>query len=76
MITTLRQQLDSPMVALFLLAMLYYYSTILAFFVCAFAVIVLCKRYWQGRVGMLYFCFLVAVFALYGARGAYLFWIA
>ncbi|HEY4505240.1 MAG TPA: hypothetical protein VJG67_00915 [Candidatus Paceibacterota bacterium] len=76
MITTLRQQLDSPMVALFLLAMLYNYSTILAFFVCAFATFFLCKRYWQGRVGMLYFCLLVAVFALYGARGAYLFWIA
>jgi len=76
MITSLRQQLDSPMVAFFLLAMLYFLSTILVFFVCAVAVIVLCRRYWQGRVGMLYFCFLVAVFALYGARGAVLFWYA
>jgi len=71
-----RYQFDSPLVAFFLLGMLYSFSTILAFFVCTVAVLALIKRYWQGRVGMLHLCLLVAVFALYGARGAYLFWIA
>ena len=72
-----RYQLDSPLVAFFLLGMLYSFSTILAFFVCTVAIIMLCKRYWQGRVGVLYFCLLVAVFALYSIRGAYLFfWVA
>ena len=71
-----RYQLYSPLVAFFLLGMLYSFSTILAFFVCTVAVLALIKRFLQGTVGMLYFCLLVAVFAVYGARGAYLFWIA
>jgi len=76
MITSLRRQLDSPLIAFFLLTMLYYYSTILAFFVCAVAIVMLCRRYWRGEIGVVYLLLLTAFFVLYGAQGAVLFWYA
>ena len=72
MITTLRQQLDSPMVALFALSILWQVNSIFAFVVCAIALCVVYDRYLDRRYTAFQLHLLVFCFGFYGVAGGYL----
>lgn len=72
MITTLRQQLNSPLVALFLLGILSRVDMFLAFVVSAIALCVIYDRYLDRRYTALQLYLLVLCFGFYGVAGGYL----